>query len=268
MPVESFLPMIALRYVIGFSTDRSIDPNNLDFGFDPAVLLKNTAISSTPKKQQLLKEINSKFSEPDEGEDPRFIQVIVDENLVNSFILDFVLIERAFSIRSFLRLDKKFAEAMRQMTTDNLAMIMPEIGEEFGPGKGFDLYFSLSHSLIEKKIKDPKPSGFQIDRNGNFRFIFNFSVTILIEKKGAAGQWDEARSMFVSLVAKGKLMKSEKVDGKQTLTVLPKVLEIADIKIFNAADEPMVVEEMMIKSGFNVQAETALKMIPSYPFSL
>lgn len=41
------------------------------------------------------------------------------------------------------------------------------------------------------------------------------------------------------------------------------MLEIADIKIFNDKDEPQVVEEMMIKSGFNVQMEQLVKMVPA-----
>jgi len=131
----------------------------LDFGFDPEMLLEG--VRPTPKKKnELLKEIRSEFTEAEEGEDPKFVQLIVDENTVNTFILDFVLVERAFSLRNFMRTDPRFSEALRQMTSDNVALLMPEFGEEFGPGRAVDFYFSLSHSLIEKKIPDPKPSGF------------------------------------------------------------------------------------------------------------
>lgn len=222
-------------------------------------------VRETPKKKkELLKEIHSEFSVSQEGENPKFVQLTVDENTFNTFILDFVLVERAFSLRNFLRMDPRFAQVLAQLTSDNMALIMPEFGAEFGPGRAVDFYFSLSHSLIEKKIPDPKPSGFQIDRNGNFRFVFNFSVTILVEKKGKRGEWEEARSMFVSLVAKGKIQVKELAENERVMSIFPKMVEISDIKIFNAGDDSMTVEEMMIKSGFNVQVEQLVKMIPSY----
>lgn len=100
-----------------------------------------------------------------------------------------------------------------------------------------------------------------MDKNGNFRFVFNFSVTMLVEKKGG---WEEARSIFISAVFKGKLVKDETDEGDRTLRITPKMAEVADIKIFNAADERQTMEEMMIKSGFNMQMETVLKMVPPY----
>jgi hypothetical protein len=240
-----------------------VDAHNLDFGFDPEMLLEG--VRPTPKKKlELLKEIHSEFTEAGEDEDPKFLQLIMDENMINTFILDFVLVERAFSLRSFLKTDPRFAEMLQQLTTSNLALLLPDVGEEFGPDRAIDLYFSLSHSLIEQKVSDPKPSGFQVDRNGNFRFVFNFSMTVLVEKKGFRGEWEEARSMFVSLVAKGKVSTNEEIEGERMLRLAPKMVEIADIKIYNAADESMVVEEMMIKSGFNVQIEQFIKMVPPY----
>lgn len=112
------------------------------------------------KKGELLKEINSEFSVAEEGEDPKFVQLVVDENAINTFILDFVLVERAFSLRNFLRMDPRFQEVLKQMRTDNIAMLLPEFGEEFGPGKAIDLYMSLSHSLISNKLEDSKATGF------------------------------------------------------------------------------------------------------------
>lgn len=111
MPVESFLPMIMLRYVFGFARKQEISSENLDFGFDPEMLLEG--VRPTPsKKIELLKEIHSEFTVSEEGEDPKFVQLIMDENTLNAFILDFVIVERAFSLRSFLRTDPKFSEML------------------------------------------------------------------------------------------------------------------------------------------------------------
>ena len=237
MPVESFLPMIFLRYVVGFSKTKDINSENINFGFEPEMIL-DTVRPRPPKKASMMKEIHSEFSVPEEGGDPKFIQLIADENAINTFILDFVLVERAFSLRNVMRSDKRFAEVLRQMTSDNIALLLPEFGEEFGPGRAIDFYFSLSHSLIANKLDNAKASGFQMDKNGNFRFVFNFSTTLLVEKKGVRAEWEEARSIFISLVAKGKFVVDEHADGKRYLKLTPKMGEISDIKILNGKDEP------------------------------
>lgn len=41
----------------------------------------------------MLKAIDSKFIEDKEGQDQQAIQAVIDENLINKFILDFVLFD-------------------------------------------------------------------------------------------------------------------------------------------------------------------------------
>ncbi len=41
----------------------------------------------------MLKEIDTKFSKPIIGEDPKGIQIIIDENAINSYLLEFVMID-------------------------------------------------------------------------------------------------------------------------------------------------------------------------------
>ena len=101
--------------------------------------------------------------------------------MVNAFLLDFVLYEKAFSMRQLMKMDDKMRPFLEQLNTSTIGLMMPQFIEEFGDNKEIDFYLSLSHSLISKKIENAKVSGFQIDKNGNFRFQFNFSVTILVE---------------------------------------------------------------------------------------
>ena len=68
-----------------------------------------------------------------------------------------------------------------QLNTSMVGLMIPQFIEEFGKNKEIDFYMNLSHFLISKKIENAKVSGLQIDKNGNFRFQFNFSVTILVE---------------------------------------------------------------------------------------
>lgn len=108
----------------------------------------------------MLKAIQSYFSDPEEGEDDFLFQMIIDENALNSFILDFVLIDKNFSLRELLAVDAKTADMLQQLNTDTLGLLMPQLLEEYGAGKNIDLMISLSHSLISEKLDGSRVSGF------------------------------------------------------------------------------------------------------------
>ena len=105
-----------------------------------------------------------------------------------------------------------------------------------------------------------------MDKNGNFKFVFNISVTLLIQKSGKK-EWEEARSMFASFTAKGKVTtNTTNKYGDKLLTVFAKSAEISQLKIYNKDDEEQDLEQMLLTSGFNVQMEALFKSIP--PFEL
>lgn len=265
MPIESFLPMILIRHVGGFAREQIISPASIEYGFDPEMLFER--IRPTPsKKSGMLKEINSEFTTQTEGAEPVMVSLIIDENAINSFILEFVLVERAFSVRDFLKVDPRTAEVLTQMHTKSLAVILPSVVEEFGDGRPIDFYISMSHSLLGNKL-DVKPSGFQMDKNGNFKFVFNVSVTLLVEQKGSRGKWDEARSIYASFTAKGKVTtNTTNKNGDKMLTLHPKSAEISQLKIYNKAGTEMELEQMLLTSGFNMQMDTVFKLVK--PFDL
>ena len=88
------------------------------------------------------------------------------------------------------------------MTTEALQPITPNVVGEFG-NRPIDFYMSMSHSLVSNKLEGVKATGFQMDKNGNFRFVFNMSITLLVQEK-VSRNWVEARSMFASFTFKGK----------------------------------------------------------------
>lgn len=127
-----------------------------------------------------------------------------------------------------------------------------------------DFYLSLSHSLLSTKLEGVRPTGFQMDKNGNFKFVFNISVTMLVEKS-KRGDWEEARSMFISITAKGKVTKNTSNKfGERLLKIAPKSIEMSDLKIYDAQDKENELEQMLITSGFNVQMEQLVKSIPPF----
>ena len=159
MPVESFLPLIMIRHVGGFAMEQTINSKSIEFGFDPEMVFES--VRPTPaKKKSMLKEINSEFSSKTFSEDPIMMSFILDENAINSFLLEFVLVERAFSLREVIKADPRLQEVLQQMNTSSLGVLLPKVVEEFGEGRAIDFYVSMSHSLLTNKLEGVKPTGF------------------------------------------------------------------------------------------------------------
>ena len=264
MPVESFLPMIMIRHIGGFAWEQNIDPKAITFGFDPEMLFER--IRPAPKqKKEMLKEIHSEFSTQTENDDQTMISFIMDENAINSFLLEFVLIERAFSLRDFLKVDPRLNEIVKEMNSNGLQVLLPSVFEEVGPNKPIDFYISMSHSLLGTKLDGVRPTGFQMDKNGNFKFVFNIAITLLVKKEGKANEWDEARSAYLSFTAKGKVTtNTSNKKGERLMTIFPKSAELSHVKIYDKDDKEQELEQMLITSGFNVQMDTLFKMIKPY----
>jgi len=184
------------------------------------------------------------------------MSLILDENAINSLLLEFVLIERAFSLREFVKMDPRLQDILREMNTQSMKVLLPSVVEEYGEGRAIDFYVSLSHSLLSNKLEGIKPTGFQMDKNGNFKFVFNISITLLVEEKGRRGVWDEARSAFLSFTAKGKVTtNTTNKKGERVLSVLPKSAEISLLKIYDKQGKEQELEQMLLTSGFNMQMD-------------
>ena len=263
LPVESFIPLLFIKHMGAFAKEYSMTPDFIDMGFDPETLLKhNRPEAFVDRKAKLFKEIESKFTEPEEGGDQRALQFIIDENAINSFLLDFVLVDKSFSIREFMSMSKEAAPYLSKVNTSTLGMLIPQLVEEFGENRNIDVMFTTSHDLISKKLPDAKVSGFQMDRNGNFRFAVNVGFEVLVEKKGAHKQYEEARDVYMQLVAKGKVVIKEGRRKRDRMMILmAKNAEVGVAKIFKPDGEEMVVEQMVLTSGINVQLEQMIKMI-------
>lgn len=66
LPVESLLPILVLKNFATLSTSFDIEPEHLEYGFDPDVAF----MGKTPeKKKAMLKEIDSQFITVGDGMD-------------------------------------------------------------------------------------------------------------------------------------------------------------------------------------------------------
>ena len=123
----------------------------------------------------------------------------------------------------------------------------------------------MSHSLLGQKLEGVRPTGFQMDKNGNFKFVFNIAITLLVGKEGKSKEWDEARSAYLSFTAKGKVTtNTSNKKGEKLLTIYPKSAELSHVKIYDKEEKEQELEQMLITSGFNVQMDTIFKMIQPY----
>jgi len=92
LPVESVTPLLLLKQIGSFAREFEINMDYLQYGFDPEMLFERMRKPSA-KKAAMLKPIETKFTKPNVGEDPKGLQIIVDENAINSYLLEFVMID-------------------------------------------------------------------------------------------------------------------------------------------------------------------------------
>lgn len=108
LPVESFIPLLFTTHLSRFAQELKVSPKAIDMGFDPEQLLaRQRPVNLVERKQKLFKEINSVFTTAETEGDERAIQFILDENAVNSFLLDFVLVDKSFSMREFMSMSSE-----------------------------------------------------------------------------------------------------------------------------------------------------------------
>jgi len=81
----------------------------VEYGFNPEQIQRGiNKLSKIPeRKSALLKEIQSEFTDREDGEDAQALSMIFDENFVNSFILDMVLIDSSMSLRDYMNKDPR-----------------------------------------------------------------------------------------------------------------------------------------------------------------
>ena len=81
---------------------------------------------------------------------------------------------------------KSYPEAkpfLNKFDTTIIGTVLPQFKEEFGEGKRLDIVFSPSHDLFLDGVKNAKPTGLYMDKNGNFKFQLNVPLQLNVETK-------------------------------------------------------------------------------------
>ena len=150
-----------------------------------------------------------------------------------------VSVEQNFSLRDFFKYNDKLKSAMDMMTTSLLGTVMPDFAAEYGDGKRVDIVLSPSHALFQDGIPGSKMTGVYMDRNGNWKIQVNLMAQLLVESM--PGVWDQARSIYITLLVKMKFMTDASNPFEKLFKIIPKNLEISQIKIMKE-DEEMTAE--------------------------
>lgn len=74
----------------------------------------------------------------------------------------------------------------------------------------------------------------------------------MIEKSHSRGLYEEARSIFLSFQAKGKLAIEETSPETKLLKVVPKVAEVQSVKIYTSQGDEQTMEQMVLMSAINL----------------
>jgi hypothetical protein len=79
------------------------------------------------------------------------------------------------------------------------------------------------------------PSGFNLDGKGNFKLFMNVGGQFIVERK--KGAWEDSRKMVLTLGLKGKLFVADSEFENRTLVLLPRGVELSNLKIFKGDEE-------------------------------
>ena len=102
MPFELIVPGFIINSLREIGESSNIDLKYAEFGFDSDSFFKGIEKgpkSPKEKNQVYFKAIDSKFSNEDPSLDPVAAQVIVDENAINRYITQMIMIDQIFSLR-------------------------------------------------------------------------------------------------------------------------------------------------------------------------
>lgn len=137
--------------------------------------------------------------------------------------------------------DPKFALFRQLLTTSTVGMAIPSFKEEYGEGKALDIISTINHDAISETF-EMTPSGFSLDQKGNWRVALNIGSQIIIER--SPGNWEDSRKLVMTIAVKGKIFIADAEFDNRTMVVMPRGVELSQLKIFKG-DEEQFLEQML-----------------------
>lgn len=256
LPVMSLGPMMIL-YIGAMGADKILFTDEfIEYEFSPISLRINKPANL---HDEFLKAIETDFAEQEEGEDPSALQVIIDENLVNGFLGQFLKIDKMYSLRDLLNLDPRLQVMKQLLTTTTVGMVVPSFKEEYGENRALDVVLTSSHEFMASGLGDSlTPTGLTIEANGNFAITANLGAQLIVQDE--RNVYQEARAMYVTLQLKGKMFVADPEYDNRTFVVLPKNVQMTNFKVLSKDGEEQFLEQMLVQSMVGFQLENLKKL--------
>lgn len=162
-------------------------------------------------------------------------QFIVDDNFFNAATSVLVSIDKMFSSRELLKGNSRAAPFLQMLTTTTVGTVLPQFTEEYGEGKKLDLVLTPSHEFFQEGVPGSKMTGIYMDKNGNWKIQMNLAAQINLEN--LPGMWEPVRNIYMTLVMKFKLQMNDKNPLDKTVVIVPKNIELSEMKIINGSEE-------------------------------
>ena len=257
--MDTVVPFVGMFYAVQFAETVEFEENFMSIGSS----LKHFEMLSD-KQNNLLKPVAGGFhSDVNKNGEPALLQLLFDDNLFNSFFSVLVSVDKMFSFREMTKSNPKAKPVLQMLTTSTLGTVLPVFVEEYGANKKIDIAFSPSHELFKDGFPGSKMSGMYVDKNGNWKLQVNMAATINVET--LPDVWDAVRNLYVTVVFKMKITQDDSNPFSKKLVVLPKNVEISQLKVLKGEEE-MSMEQMMIQSMVNIQFEQIKKQFKEQEF--
>lgn len=244
LPALSLAPMVGL-YFAAYGADKMVfTDDHIEYEFSPVSM---KLVKEAHLYDEFLKEIETEFAPQAEGEEPSAMQLIIDQNLINGFLGQFLKIDKNWSLRDLLNLDPRLAVMKQLLTTTTIGMVVPSFKEEYGDNRPLNVVLSGSHEFMTSGLGgDVTPTGVSIDEKGNFQITANLGAQLIVENK--QGVQEEARAVYVQFALKGKMFVADPQFDNRTFVILPKSLQMPIFKVMNSQQEEQYLEQMLVQS--------------------
>lgn len=168
LPITSIVPLFGIYYASLTADSAKFTEKFIEFNYSPAKfkLLSDRAYSK-------LKDIDTEFEEPKEGEKERALQLLLDENIINSLFAHFATMDTMYSLRKVISRDPKLSVFRQLLTTSTIGMVLSSFVEDYGEGKPIDLIGTLSHDFLADSIENIQFSGVTLDEKGVLKGTLN-----------------------------------------------------------------------------------------------
>lgn len=226
-------------------SDIKFDTDYIEFGID-------TSFEKSNDDDFKFRETSSLTAQA--GDKTKALELIVDENIINTGLYTIFKTNQGFSLRKALRIDdptNEYGSMFDQvLTTTVLSQGWRQMGEEFGDDRKVDAECSFGKDIFDTLLNDIKPSQIRFLKGSKLDANIGFGCSVKIQND--EGVWENFRAFYIEFYLKLGI-KLESNDAAQRISMNGDVddLRAVRIKIFKQK-ESMTMEEVSLLMMLNM----------------